>query len=275
MDTTNKHSHSHHRISKIIRRIEYIYLGFFTVFLNILFLLRPFLTSWNYWPEWGPISRTFVAGFSQILCLLYPLLFGFGIIAFVVFGDSVRRNISDLLRKKLPPGILFLLLFVVILALSVTYVFQSRQEIVDFFVRKIIVENHNIPLENHSDIDSALIAFAASRYDPVINAIEKYHSEYGEYPPDLETLVPAFLDTPPGIYMKFGEYLSYSPVVEGQHYDHSPFKFELYGHYSPEFLHGQTLKYCPIEIDPCFDGNRHFTPIRINKRWILVYSSAL
>ena len=137
------------------------------------------------------------------------------------------------------------------------------------------MEKHRISLENHVDTDTALMAFAASRYDPVIDAIEKFHKEYGAYPPDLETLTPNFIEPPPGIYMKFGEYLSYSPHAEGWYRDRSPFKFELYGHYSPEFFHGQTLKYCPIQTDPCFEGNRHFTPVRINDRWILVYSSAL
>ncbi len=269
-----KEHSSNNRLVSAIKWGEYIYLAFFTLLLNTQFLVRPLLVSWNYWPEWAPISHSFATVFSFVRCLLLPMLGAMGAVAFVVFGDSLRRNIPDLLNRKFPVGILYLLLVVLVLPLSVPYVIQTRNEIVDSYVRTI-AEKNGIALRKYDSTNTALIAYAASRYDPVIDAIEKYHEENNEYPPDLETLVPDFLNETPEIYIKFGEYLSYSPVVESQFHDHSPFEFELYGHYSPEFIHGQTLKYCPVQIAPCFEGNRHFTPARINNRWILVYSSAL
>lgn len=39
--------------------------------------------------------------------------------------------------------------------------------------------------------------------------------------------------------------------------------------------HGQTLKYCPITVDPCYETDRHFSYQRIDDTWIWLYSSAL
>ena len=40
-------------------------------------------------------------------------------------------------------------------------------------------------------------------------------------------------------------------------------------------VHGQTSKYCPASIEPCYEGVEGlYTVKRINERWIRVYSLA-
>jgi hypothetical protein len=112
-------------------------------------------------------------------------------------------------------------------------------------------------------------------YDQVINAIESYCQDYGVYPPELSALVPHYLPTIPGIYIRRGERLTYAPEPEQE--GAAPFTFYIYGHYPGlAFMHGWELKYCPKELDLCNEtSDRHYHPHRINDRWIWVSRSAL
>jgi len=129
-----------------------------------------------------------------------------------------------------------------------------------------------LPWFYEDQINDALIKYAIARYDPVIDAIEKYHADNGEYPPTLDVLVPKYLPAVPGIYMKFGETMTYESTPSAW-FDHAPFTFEMYGHYAG--IHGQMLKYCPATLNPCFESDRHIWASRINERWVWIYSSAL
>jgi hypothetical protein len=113
------------------------------------------------------------------------------------------------------------------------------------------------------------------QYDQVINAIESYHRDHGVYPPELSDLVPDYLTKAPGIYIRRGERLTYSPELERE--GAAPFTFYIYGHYPGlAFMHGWELKYCPKELDLCNETNdRHYHPHRINDRWIWISRSAL
>jgi hypothetical protein len=129
-----------------------------------------------------------------------------------------------------------------------------------------------LPLIYKDQLEKDLKLYAISRYDHVIDAIEKYHVDNGYYPPTLEVLVPAYLAYAPGKYMKFGEELNYYPDPSSEsargYLGSGPFIFELTGKYAG--MHGQTLKYCPIQDETCkaFKG-------RIDDRWIWTYSSIL
>lgn len=116
---------------------------------------------------------------------------------------------------------------------------------------------------------------AIAKYDLVIDAIERYHVERGDYPPDLHTLVPEYLPRVPGIYVRAGETLVYFPVPE--RVGGAPFTFYVYGHHTGlQFIHGWELKYCPAELGFCGEVNdRHYHSHRINDRWIWINRSAL
>jgi len=113
------------------------------------------------------------------------------------------------------------------------------------------------------------------QFDQVIDAIEDYHQDHGEYPPELSDLVPSYLPQVPGIYIRRGERLIYAsePEREGG----APFTFYIYGHYPGlAFMHGWELKYWPEKLDMCSEtDNRHYHPHRIDDRWIWVSRSAL
>jgi hypothetical protein len=129
-----------------------------------------------------------------------------------------------------------------------------------------------LPLIYRDRLERDLKQYAISRYDIVIDAIEKYHADNGDYPPSLDALVPTYLSSVPAKYMKFGEELNYFPDPfddDARGYvGKGPFIFELTGMYAG--MHGQTLKYCPIQDETCkaFKG-------RIDERWIWTYSSIL
>ena len=113
------------------------------------------------------------------------------------------------------------------------------------------------------------------RYDEVINAIERYYLDHGDYPNDLNTLVPFYLTQVPGVYIRSGEYLTYAP--EPWNENTPPFTFSIRGHYPfPAFMHGWDLVYCPSTYEGCAEGgDRHTRVFRVNDRWIWVHSSAL
>jgi hypothetical protein len=121
------------------------------------------------------------------------------------------------------------------------------------------------------------------QYDQVVDAIEKFYQDKGYYPQDLKDLTPIYLSKVPGIYIRNGEKLTYSP--EPSFPDTyilpdtkvAPFTFNIYGHYTGlAFMHGWFLMYCPSKYDYCNDsGDRHMQTIRINDQWIWINSSAL
>jgi hypothetical protein len=113
------------------------------------------------------------------------------------------------------------------------------------------------------------------QYDQVILAIWAYYQDNERYPTDLSELVPTYLSKTPGIYIRNGERLTYSPepLADGD----APFTFYIYGHYPGlAFMHGWMLYYCPERYEGCnSEGDRHFRSRRINQRWIWINRSAL
>ena len=144
--------------------------------------------------------------------------------------------------------------------------------LISFILSLAILGSSTLPLIYEDQLEKDLKQYAISRYDVVIDAIEKYYADNGHYPPSLEALVPTYLVSVPGKYMKFGEELNYYPDPFNEnargYIGSGPFIFELMGMYAG--MHGQTLKYCPIQDETCqaFKG-------RIDDRWIWTYSSIL
>jgi hypothetical protein len=122
-------------------------------------------------------------------------------------------------------------------------------------------------------IDRRALDYGIARYDEVIDAIEEYRDDHGEYPPSLDALVPDYLADAPGIFIKFGERLTYEPKPSIG-CEAAPFTFELYGH-DRSGIHGQILRFCPEELGLPDKEGRDTAPERINERWIWLYSSAL
>lgn len=205
--------------------------------------------NWEYMPDWLPLPGL---PLMDLIGCFGPLLFLLSLIpALLAFTLGLLGN---------------LILFVDrVLALDLLKVIRLAFGL-------IILGSSTLPWVFHEDIEKRALNQAIRRYDIVIDAIEAYRSDYGRYPTNLSILVPKYLPELPGHYMKFGKILTYEPITSSE-YDHAPFVFELYGQYYG--IHGQTLKYCPITIDPCFIKAGHLTPSRINARWIWVYSSAL
>jgi hypothetical protein len=196
---------------------------------------------WDYLPEWAPVpglALNLQCLYSFILCLLaWPL--------FVTFTARLAgRLVLSLsrIRSKLLIAVIILAICLGILSLAAT------------------------PLLLEDKADGLLVKFAIARYNFAIDAIERYHRDHGEYPPSLNALVPCYLPTTPGIYMKYSETLRYDPDSQKGYAGHGPFTFELYGHYW--ILHGHTLKYCPIGDSTC----RGFG--RIDDRWVVAFASA-
>ncbi|MBI5054722.1 MAG: hypothetical protein HZC38_03505 [Chloroflexi bacterium] len=204
------------------------------------------IESWEYFPEWAPVPGPLLMNF--VSCLRPIFLFVCGLPTAIAFLISSVTSFGLLVNRALSKD----LVGVVSLILSLTILGAST-----------------LPLIYKDQLEDGLQQYAISRYDVVIDAIEKYRADNGHYPPSLETLVPVYLPTVPGKYMKFGERLTYfSNVSMGGYIGHGPFIFELTGMYAG--IHGQTLKYCPIQDESCsvFKG-------RIDDRWIWTYSSIL
>jgi hypothetical protein len=119
------------------------------------------------------------------------------------------------------------------------------------------------------------LVVAIDAYDPVIDAIEHYREDYGAYPASLSVLVPSYLSEAPGIYIRGGESLHYSP--DSEYVGSAPFTFYVYGHHTGlQSMHGWEFKYCPVELDYCNEpDDRHYHPHRMNDRWIWINRSAL
>lgn len=205
--------------------------------------------NWEYMPDWLPLPGLPLMDF---LSCFSPILFLISLIpAALVFVFSLLGNLILLIDRFLSFNI---------------------PKIIRLAAGLIILGSATLPWMFHQTIENMALNHATKRYDIVIDAIESYRSAHGRYPANLNVIVPEYLPELPGRYMKFGKMLTYEPNTSLA-YDHAPFVFELYGHYYG--IHGQTLKYCPVTIEPCFEKRGHLTPSRINDRWIWVYSSAL
>ena len=220
------------------------------------FILKGLFQNWDYFPEWLSNYTSFVKmvniGLPITLCFFGPLIL-------LCLIDSLHTNIQLIRSGNLIGTKRLLLVTSAIIAL--------------YLIRDGLILILGVLLFGTAIVtDSAvgLINYASSRYDPVIDAINEYHEKYGQYPDNLGVLIPEYLSELPGIYMQFGETLTYEQSVVW--YDSAPFTFELHGSYKSS-LNGQLLKYCPIEAGTCFEVNEYRSPNRINDRWILVYSS--
>jgi hypothetical protein len=207
-------------------------------------LIMWLLPHWDYLPDWAPVPGPRLM--DPLKCVQPIILCGLGLPTLLAFVVGLIANLVLLLNRVLSRhigGMVVLGVGLMILVLAA------------------------LPWLFGDAIDDILIRYAITRYDVAIDAIELYHEEHGEYPPSLDMLVPDYLPTVPGIYMKYGEILKYDPNSEWGYVGSGPFTFELYGHYLS--LHGQTLKYCPVEDNSCSGFNR------IDDRWVWAYASAL
>jgi hypothetical protein len=207
------------------------------------------IESWEYLPEWAPVPGP--ALMNLVSCLRPIPLFICGIPTAIVFLGGLISNFRSFTNHVPVRNVTGLMSFILSLA---------------------ILGSSILLLIYKDKLEKDLKQYGISRYDVVINAIEKYHADMGHYPPTLEALVPAYLASVPGKYMKFGEELNYYPDPSSEsargYIGSGPFIFELTGKYAG--MHGQTLKYCPIQDETCkaFKG-------RIDDRWIWTYSSIL
>jgi hypothetical protein len=203
------------------------------------------IESWEYLPEWAPVPGP--ALMNTVACLRPFFLFACGLLTATAFLTGLVVNRASLGNRALSKNLASAAVSVAILAVS------------------------TLPIVYKGQLDKRLQQYAISRYDVVIDAIEKYHADNGYYPSSLEVLVPAYLPGLPGKYMKFGEELNYYPdassAVKG-YVGHGPFIFELTGMYAG--IHGQTLKYCPVQDETC-----SVFKSRIDDRWVWAYSSIL
>lgn len=215
--------------------------------LSIWTIILWLLPHIDYLPDWFPVPSTSNALINTVKCFQPIVLSVLGIPTLLAFIFEFAVSINFLVKHSQTHGPASIGLFIsslLILAIPIVLWLSGKQ------------------------IDNFLLNYGVSRYDRVINAIEEYKNDEGEYPPNLDTLVPKYLPNATGIYMKFGNRLTYEPKPYAW-YDHSPFTFELRGQYLS--LHGQVIKYCPI--DTCFEGDRPYK--RINDKWILFHLSAL
>ena len=207
------------------------------------------IESWEYLPDWAPVPGP--ALMNLISCLRPIVLAICGIPTAIAFLLGFITNLKSLVNRV--PA-------------------RNLAGIISFVLSLSILGSSTLPLIYKDQLENDLKQYAISRYDVVIDAIEKYHSDTGHYPPTLEALVPAYLASVPGKYMKFGEELNYYPDPSSTnargYIGSGPFIFELTGMYAG--MHGQTLKYCPVQDETCkaFKG-------RIDDRWIWTYSSIL
>ncbi|MBI5878504.1 MAG: hypothetical protein HZB53_12720 [Chloroflexi bacterium] len=206
--------------------------------------------NWDYFPEWAPFPTELVN--NSLTCLVGPLVLCLcaPLIAVATVIGTVANLIVILDRFRANRAV----------------------EVALFIVGMGVLGSSALPWLFRDQINDHLLDYAISRYDPVVDAIEKYHSEHGRYPDMLYDLVPTYMPAVPGIYMKYGESLTYRSENLSM-VDQSPFIFELYGH--SWGMHGQNLKYCPQSFDPCYRSDRHIWMARINERWIWVFSKML
>ncbi len=197
------------------------------------------MAVWDVLPNWIPIPGGYIVGIRCCcgLCLLGPYYgFSIGTVLAAVWRIFGRLSENDFYGVVTPTVVLFVVLFLAIVLHLGT-----------------------------DDISQALLNYGIRRYDRVVEAIEQYKLDHGFYPESLDALTPNYLQSKPGIFLKYGERLDYAPDTWSG--DDAPFRFELYGHDSSG-VHGRILKYCPVEFE-CPDGDR------INDRWMWTYSSAL
>ena len=205
--------------------------------------------SWEYLPEWAPVPSP--ALMNIVSCLRPFVLFICGIPTAIAFLIGLITNFRSLTNRA--PA-------------------KNLTGVISFILSLAILGSSTLPLIYKDRLEDDLKQYAISRYDVVIDAIEKYHENNGYYPPTLDTLVPVYLASVPGKFMKFGEELNYYPDPSSEnakgYVGSGPFIFELTGEYAG--MHGQTLKYCPIQDETCkaFRG-------RIDDRWVWTYSSIL
>ena len=232
---------------KAIYHQSNIVLIFGSILLSIWTTVLWILPHIDYLPDWFPVPSTSNPLIDILKCFQPIVLSVLGIPTVLAFIFEFGLGINFLVQRsqaRRPASLKFLISSLLILAIPIVLWLFGEQ------------------------IDNLLLNYGVSRYDRVINAIEEFKNDKGEYPPNLDTLVPKYLPYAPGFYMKFENRLIYEPKPYAS-YDHSPFTFELRGQYLS--LHGQIIKYCPI--DACFEGDRRYK--RINDRWILFHSSAL
>ena len=122
----------------------------------------------------------------------------------------------------------------------------------------------------HNNRENAALAQKLNTFStPIIEAIDEYQKDHGEYPKDLQILIPDYLSRDLGAVI--GDRLTYIP----EPYNGVPFYFGFSGNYwGLAFMHGWGVIYCPLSIceiqDMPNDGVH-----RKGENWIFIHSSAL
>jgi hypothetical protein len=110
---------------------------------------------------------------------------------------------------------------------------------------------------------------ATVQYNEVIDAIESYHIEQGQYPVNLGMIVPDYLNVIPGIYIEGGEVLEYSSMPSfGE-----PFTFYVYSHNTRQGFRRVweewELRYC--RQSSCTYPSDFYLPYRVDENWVWIY----
>jgi hypothetical protein len=216
---------------------------------GILILICGCVFAWGMRDGLGPKSHTSQGeeALSRFLTLYLPIG---SISLLLVFGGLVVYLLSRFVAKPSRSLGLILLLILLVGCTAVTFLVRRRPD-------------------NQPDAES--IRQAAAQYEEVIDAIERYHIEQGQYPSDLIKLVPGYLPAVPGIYIEGGEVLEYLPMPSlGE-----PFTVYVYGHDTEQGLRRVweewELRYC--RQDSCTYSSDYYPPHHINENWIWIYRS--
>lgn len=247
--------------SLLLSVLRRFYLPYFCVCSSLCtgwLILNQVLENWDYYPERLPISRLEIFTFKSLI----PNFFLFVMIPIAVFtmADSLISTLRSLISGQWRASLrIFILVCVVLIPLIAL---DKANDVIgkhDFYLYGVNISNRE-----------SLINAASSRYDTVIDAIEQFQIDHGHYPPSLQVLLPDYISSMPGMYMKYGEKLIYNPVLAYGSNRYGPFTFELYGHVGMAGIHGQTLKYCPVNDETCQVFRQ-----RINDRWIFTFDSEI
>jgi hypothetical protein len=227
-------------------------LPIYSAIISLLSLSIELHLIWDFLPEWFPIFTSSLENFLvNISSFLMLNLCGIPVVILTITG---------------------LIIQIILLAKQLIMKRFSRAGILIFGI--LALSASSLPWFFHEEINDRLIQYALPRYTPVIEAIEKYKANNGKYPDTLNTLVPEYLPSSPGIYMKFGEELAYKPDSP-RDFENLPFIFQISGSAGGSFS-GQRFLYCPVPIDTCqeshYNSSAGLNIIRVNEWWLWIYS---
>ena len=202
-----------------------------------------FIPHYVYMPAWFPTPDQYFL--EQVSCLT-PLILVFAFLLFLFFifkGVTIlnspdRRNFSFLQPLEKFRILLGIFLFLVT---PFPWLFSGQ-------------------------IDHFLLQEGLKHYDPLIEGIERYKQERGEYPKALEELVPSYLSAIPVPTMKIVKWVHYDPdttqdfLTEGA----GPYTLQIQG--MNEWAVQRVFVYCPVIDASCKSLFRAVDTKRINSK---------